>query len=216
MKTFRKLVTNAPFMALFTGLFFLLSFEKQSSVLEVSSLNKKDVFTSIMFLDGSLVQKIAPLKDAKESLHQGIKIDESKSRAFENEFIIYIQKKNPNFLNDFYMDMRSHNPIIIEERIKNTQNEILKFTDLKLKPYNLSVEKLSQNYNGKTFDLQNYSDNKATVQEGACLYEVLAVVTVVVAIAFVYAAAAFFKYGPTQDQMTYSDQYLSATIAEIM
>lgn len=145
-----KVIFATLFMVVITG--FLASWTSKSSesgkmtTKEISSIDGKEFFKSIVFADGALANRIDYVKsnfNAMENLKTKSELDAFKQ--YEGEVISYLEKQDPKFFDKFKESMVSRNPEEIMSKLSETGNLLIPFVNSQIKDTGLTVEKISKN-----------------------------------------------------------------------
>lgn len=193
MKKFRQITTNPISMIILLISFLNLSCNQDDAIeLRNANYDGKELFKSIILLDGEYTSKIPTLNSIKINSLIKSNVDKIEYENFKNEAISFILQENPNFMDNFKNDILSKDPIVISEAIKSSHNVMAKFLDYKLRPFGLTAEKISTDIkNIPTEELNQDSLNDIyNSANGKCVYQVAGLVVLLVAAIVAVVAAA--------------------------
>lgn len=129
------------------------------SILETTS--EEDVFKSIFFLSGPLVDKLPTLK-SKVNLLMTYKLDEKLQAEFEktqDDFLQTIKEINPNYLMSLKSAITNNDPYVIAEKISEGGELMLEAIKLQGLSHILQDENLRNILNSENINLENYDFN---------------------------------------------------------
>lgn len=124
MKTFRKISTNPVFVFLLTATFLFASCSKGNvNSNPVQETSGKELFKSIIFVDGSLTASIPALDEI--NFTQNLPIDQLlEFREFEDKALMYLESKDAQYFENFKQNILSSDVELIAKTLKNASNDM--------------------------------------------------------------------------------------------
>jgi SdpC family antimicrobial peptide len=151
------------------------------------NLSGEEIFKSIIFADGKLVEELPSLKEI--SMMRSLSVDELNNyRDLENQAIGFLNRINTSYFEILKRQMTSGDPEIISLTIRQTVNDLAPFVNSKLALQGLSIDKLAQAVQRDNDGKIDMIKTENEMRQMCCVF-VLGPVLVVAAVALLWIVA---------------------------
>lgn len=157
MKKIRKISGNPIFIIMLTFSFLFASCSEEAVVPNtIEDISGKELFKSIVFVDGNLTSKVPALQkiNVTENLSKQQLIE---FRAFQNKAIEYLETTDKNYFDNFKQNIMTRDVEIISKTLSNSSKSLEPLVNILAKDQKLSIQEIKSqisNNKEKNSDLQ--------------------------------------------------------------